>query len=122
MSVIYPQDRDEWRINVIPRREVLTRLDNYNHLWQLNYAYEDDARPLLPKGAVLLLEAEFDNTADNPLSVDPDQWVTWGQRSVDAMAHMFIYANYLTDEEYEEIRDERERKHRLTSDSSGDNQ
>jgi hypothetical protein len=64
-------------------------LNNYNHLWQLNYAYEHDARPLLPKGAVLLLEAEFDNTANNPLSIDRDQWVTWGQRSVDAMAHMF---------------------------------
>ncbi len=122
MSVIYPQDRGDWRINVIPRKEVLTRLDNYNHLWQLNYVYEDDARPLLPKGTVLLLEAEFDNTADNPLSVDPDQWVTWGQRSVDAMAHMFVYANYLTDEEYEELRDERERKPRLASDDGGDNQ
>ena len=65
---------------------------------------------LLPKGAVLLLEAEFDNTANNPLSIDPDQWVTWGQRSVDAMAHMFICANYLTDEEYDALKAERERR------------
>lgn len=110
MTVVYPQERDRWRMNVIPRKEVLTSLNNYNHLWQLNYAYEDDARPLLPKGTVLLLEAEFDNTANNPLSIDPDQWVTWGQRSVDAMAHMFIYANYLTEEEYEALKAERERR------------
>ena len=48
--------------------------------------------------------------------------MTWAQRSVDAMAHMFIYANCLTDEEYEEVRGERERERRLTSDSGGDNQ
>jgi len=35
---------------------------------------------------------------------------------------MFIYANCLTDEEYEEVRGERERERRLTSDSGGDNQ
>ena len=110
MTVVYPQERNRWRMNVTPRKEVLTSLNNYNHLWQLNYAYADDARPLLPAGAVLLLEAEFDNTENNPLSIDPDQWVTWGQRSVDAMAHMFIYANYLTEEEYDAVRAERERR------------
>ena len=118
MSVVYPQERDEWLLNVSPRKEVLTSANNYSHVWQLNYAYEDDARPLLPAGSVLLMETQFDNTENNPLSVDPDQWVTWGSRSVDAMAHMFVYANYLTEEEYEALKAEREQ--RLISDDEED--
>ena len=110
MSVLYPaEEGGEWNLNVSPKKkEVLTRVDNYNHMYQLNYQYEADERPLLPAGSVLLLEAEFDNTDANPLTIDPDQWVTWGQRSVDAMAHIFLYSNYLTEEEYQQLKAERE--------------
>ncbi len=36
------------------------------------------------------------------------------------MAHMFVYANYLTEEEYEQLRAERERKRPLASDGGDD--
>ena len=32
------------------RREVLGRVDKYNHFWQIAYHYEDDVAPLLPRG------------------------------------------------------------------------
>ena len=49
------------------RREMLGKVDNYNHFWQISYQYEDDVAPLLPKGTVLLITTTWDNTADNPI-------------------------------------------------------
>jgi hypothetical protein len=46
-----------------------------------------------------MFRTHFDNTANNPLAVDPDQWVAFGARSVDAMSHMHTAISYLTDEQ-----------------------
>ena len=86
---------------------MLTSVSRYDHNWQISYSYEDNARPLLPKGATLLFRTQLDNTANNPLSVDPDQWVAFGGRSVDAMSHMHMAVSYLTEEQYEEILNKR---------------
>ena len=83
--------------------EVLTSVNSYDHNWQISYSYDDNARPLLPKGAALLFRTQLDNTANNPLSVDPDQWVAFGGRSVDAMSHMHMAVTYLTEAEYDTI-------------------
>ena len=63
------------------------------------------------------MRTHFDNTENNPLSIDPDQWVVFGGRSVDAMSHFHISVTYLDDQEYETLLAERklqlaERKNR----------
>ena len=40
-----------------------------------------------PRGPVLLFHSQFDNTANNPINPDPDQWVLFGARGVDEMSH-----------------------------------
>ena len=62
---------------------------------------------LLPKGTALVMRTHFDNTENNPLSIDPDQWVVFGGRSVDAMSHFHISVTYLDDQEYETLLAER---------------
>ena len=92
MEAIYPDGR----------REMIGKVDDYKHIWQLGYEYEEDAKPLLPKGTVLLFSAVFDNTADNPINPDPDQWVVFGRRGPDEMSHMWVNITYLSEEQYEE--------------------
>lgn len=89
------------------RREVLGRVDKYNHFWQIAYHYEDDVAPLLPRGTVLLITTIWDNTADNPINTDPRQWVVFGQRGVDEMSHTWMGITYLTDEQFEKLSAER---------------
>jgi hypothetical protein len=90
------------------RREVLGKVDDYKHIWQLSYDFEEDAKPLLPQGTVLLFTSLFDNTAENPLNPDPDQWVVFGRRGPDEMSHMWVGITYLSQEQYEQIRRRRE--------------
>ncbi len=91
------------------RREMLGKVDKYNHFWQISYEYEDHAAPLLPKGTVLLITTVWDNTADNPVNPDPRQWVVFGQRGVDEMSHVWLGMTYLTDEQFERLSAERSR-------------
>jgi mono/diheme cytochrome c family protein len=85
------------------RRMMLGKVDDYKHIWQLGYEFEEDAKPLLPKGTVLLFSAVFDNTADNPLNPDPNQWVVFGRRGPDEMVHMWVNITYLSPEQFDEI-------------------
>lgn len=89
-------------------RLMIGKVEDYKHIWQLGYEFEADAKPLLPKGTVLLFSAVFDNTADNPLNPDPNQWVVFGRRGPDEMSHMWVNITHLSDEEYEEMRAARE--------------
>ena len=89
------------------RREMLAKVDHYNHFWQIAYEFEDDVAPLLPKGTVLLITTVWDNTADNPVNPDPRQWVVFGQRGVDEMSHVWLGITYLTDEQFETLSAER---------------
>ena len=88
-------------------RVVLTSVNNYDHNWQNDYVYADHSRPLLPAGTVLMMHAQFDNTENNSLVVDPDQWITFGARSVDAMSHARMSVTNLTEEQYERLVEER---------------
>ncbi|HUF74835.1 MAG TPA: hypothetical protein VMM35_01090 [Longimicrobiales bacterium] len=89
-------------------RQMIGKVDDYKHIWQLGYEFEEDAKPLLPKGTVLLFSSVFDNTTDNPLNPDPNQWVVFGRRGPDEMSHMWVNITYLSDEQYEEMRRQRE--------------
>jgi hypothetical protein len=68
--------------------------------WHLNYIYADDAAPILPKGTVLRFTAWHDNTSANKANPDPNQWVGWGDRTVDEMAHAWVNITYMSDEDY----------------------
>jgi hypothetical protein len=89
------------------RREILNKV-NFQHQWHTAFVYEDDARPLLPKGTMLITSTWFDNTVNNPNNPDPDQWVLYGQRSVDDMAHMWVGVTYIEEEDFERMVEERE--------------
>jgi hypothetical protein len=89
-------------------KEVLSQINNYDHNWQNTYTYADHARPLLPQGTLLVITSVFDNTANNPINPDPDQWVIFGRRGPDEMSHLWIGITYVPDEELERLVSERE--------------
>lgn len=81
---------------------MLSHVDRFNFNWMTNYIYADDAAPVLPKGTVIHVTAWHDNTKANPNNPDPDQWVGFGDRTVDEMAHAWVNVTYLSDEEYQQ--------------------
>lgn len=97
MEAIYPNGE----------REMLSFVDNFQWNWQINYVYKEDAAPIVPKGTMIITTAWHDNTADNPYNPDPNQWVGWGDRTVDEMAHNWVDVTYLGQEEYERLVAER---------------
>ena len=97
MEAIYPNGS----------REVLSFVDNFQWNWQINYIYEEDSAPLVPKGTIIITTAWHDNTENNPYNPDPNQWVGWGDRTVDEMAHNWVDVTYLGQEEYEKLVAER---------------
>lgn len=64
------------------------------------YIYGDDEKPLLPGGTILQFTSVFDNTADNPINPDPEQWVVFGRRGVDEMSHAWVGITYINEEQY----------------------
>ena len=91
-------------------RQVLSYIGNFNFNWMTNYIYDDDAAPVLPKGTVIQVSAFYDNTKANKNNPDPEQWVGYGDRTVDEMAHAWMNVVYLNDDEYKALLDERKAK------------
>jgi hypothetical protein len=85
------------------RSEVLSRVDRFDPRWQLSYGFADHAMPLLPAGTDLVVTAWHDNSAANPNNPDARQWVGFGRRSVDEMAHAWISISYLDTDGYERL-------------------
>ncbi len=85
------------------RKEVLSAVNNFQWKWHVNYIYANNAAPLLPKGTVLVFTAWHDNTADNPNNPDPRQWVGWGDRTVDEMAHAWVDLTYLSQADFDKL-------------------
>ncbi len=81
---------------------MLSYADHFNFNWMINYIYADDAAPVLPKGTVIHITAWHDNTAANPYNPDPKQWVGWGDRTIDEMAHAWVNVTYITEDDYKE--------------------
>jgi len=82
------------------RKEILSQVNNFQWQWHVNYIYADHAAPLLPAGTTLAFTAWHDNTPENPNNPDHTQWVGWGDRTVDEMAHAWVDVTYLTEEQY----------------------
>lgn len=82
--------------------QMLSYVDHFNFNWMNNYIYADDAAPVLPKGTVIHITAWYDNTANNPNNPDPDQWVGYGDRTVDEMGHAWVNVTYISDDDYQQ--------------------
>jgi len=91
-------------------RQIVSYVGNFNFNWMTNYIYADDAAPVFPKGTVIHVSAWYDNTKNNPTNPDPEQWVGYGDRTVDEMAHAWMNVVYLNDEEYKALLAERKAK------------
>ncbi|HET9947335.1 MAG TPA: cytochrome c [Longimicrobiales bacterium] len=90
------------------RKEVISLVDNFQWKWHNNYTYADGYQPLFPKGTTLVLTAWHDNTADNPNNPDPEQWIGYGDRTVDEMAHAWIDVTYMDQADFDKAVAERE--------------
>jgi len=84
-------------------KQTISAVKNFQWNWHVNYIYADDAAPLLPKGTTLAFTAWHDNTSANPNNPDPNQWVGWGDRTVDEMAHNWIDVTYLEQAEFDSL-------------------
>ena len=82
--------------------EVVSYVGKFNFNWMTNYIYADDAAPMYPKGTMIRVTAWYDNTRANPNNPDPDQWVGFGDRTVDEMGHAWMNVTYVGDEDYTE--------------------
>jgi len=82
--------------------QTISYVGNFNFNWMTNYIYADDAAPVFPKGTIIHVIAWYDNTRANKNNPDPDQWVGYGDRTVDEMAHAWMNVVYLSDQEYQE--------------------
>jgi hypothetical protein len=91
-------------------RQIVSYVGNFNFNWMTNYIYDDDAAPVFPKGTVIHVSAWYDNTKNNPTNPDPEQWVGYGDRTVDEMAHAWMNVVYLNDDEYKALLAERKAK------------
>jgi len=91
-------------------RQIISYVGNFNFNWMTNYVYDDDAAPLLPKGTVIHVSAWYDNTKANKNNPDPDQWVGYGDRTVDEMAHAWMNVVYFNDDEFKALQAERKAK------------
>jgi hypothetical protein len=80
--------------------QMLSYVGNFNFNWMTNYIYSDDDAPVLPKGTVVHIKAWHDNTNDNPNNPNPNEWVGYGDRTVDEMAHAWVNITYISDEDY----------------------
>lgn len=81
-------------------RQVVSYVGKFNFNWMTNYIYADDAAPAFPKGTMIRVTAWYDNTRANPNNPDPDQWVGFGDRTVDEMGHAWMNVTYISDEDY----------------------
>lgn len=82
--------------------QVVSYVGHFNFNWMTNYIYADDAAPMFPKGTVIHVIAWHDNTTANKNNPDPEQWVGFGDRTVDEMGHAWVNVTYVSDEDYKE--------------------
>jgi hypothetical protein len=89
------------------QRQVISLVSRFNFNWMTTYVYADDTAPLLPKGTLLKVTSWHDNTSANKNNPDPTQWVGWGDRTVDEMAHAWINIVYMNDDDFKAEQEKR---------------
>ena len=81
-------------------QQMVSYVGNFNFNWMTNYIYADDAAPVLPRGTIIKVTTLHDNTRANLNNPDSDQEVTYGDRTVDEMAHGWVNVTYISDDDY----------------------
>ena len=72
--------------------EMLLNVPNYRFDWQRNYELAEPKR--LPKGTEIIVEAAWDNSAQNLSNPDPTKTVGWGDQTFNEMffaSYRYIY-------------------------------
>ena len=80
--------------------ETLSCVSRYQFAWHLVYLYAEDEQPLLPAGTILHMISWYDNSPGNKFNPDPDNLITYGQRTIDEMGGAWISYYYLSEEEF----------------------
>lgn len=80
---------------------MISSVSKFNFNWMNNYIYTDEAAPVLPKGTQIRIRAWHDNTTANPNNPDPNQWVGFGDRTIDEMAHAWVNVTNISEEDYQ---------------------
>jgi hypothetical protein len=83
--------------------QTLSYVNNFNFNWMNNYIYDPAEAPVLPAGTMIRITAWYDNTSANRNNPDPDQWVGFGDRTVDEMSHAWVNVTYLPEKDYQEL-------------------
>jgi len=102
--------------------EMISSISNWTNDWHTSHIYADDAAPLVPKGAVLVVTGYYDNTKENKQNPDPDQWVGLGSRTADEMSHAWIAVTHLDDEGYTKLVAERDARKKAAATTARDRQ
>ncbi len=95
--------------------QMISMVSEFDFQWMSNYVYADDVAPLLPKGTILRVTSWYDNTTANKNNPDPNQWVGWGDRTVDEMGHAWINMTYMEEEDFKAEVEQRKARTATTS-------
>jgi hypothetical protein len=95
LELIYPGNPS----NVMKRETI--NCANWDYNWHSVYNYQDQAAPLVPPGTVIHIISWHDNSSANRNNPDPQNWVGYGDRTIDEMGFSWIGWIDLTQEEYE---------------------
>lgn len=90
--------------------ETLSCVSRYQFAWHLVYLYDEDDQPLLPAGTILHMISWYDNSPGNKFNPDPDNLITYGQRTIDEMGGAWISYYYLSDDEFKQQVEARKKK------------
>jgi len=116
LEAILPEKSEQRDGNKV---EILSCINNFDFNWMLAYEYATDAQPLLPTGTVLHLVSWYNNTASDRLNNDPDNWIGYGQRSIDDMAMAWItYFNLSQDDFQKQVAERKEKSKTITDNLS----
>ncbi len=95
LELIYPGNPS----NVMKRETI--NCANWDYNWHSVYNYQDDVAPLVPAGTVIHIISWHDNSSANRNNPDPQNWVGYGDRTIDEMGFSWIGWVDVTQEEYE---------------------
>jgi len=95
--------------------EMISCVSRYQFAWHLVYLYEDDEQPLLPAGTILHFISWYDNSRANRFNPDPDNLITYGQRTIDEMGGAWVSYYSLSDAEYKQQVEARKTKQVATT-------
>ncbi len=93
--------------------EMLSCVSRYQFAWHIVYLYAEDEQPLLPAGTILHVISWHNNTAGNRFNPDPDNLVTYGQRTIDDMSFAWVSYYDLSEQEFKQQVEARKAKQAL---------